>query len=105
MVIFAISKSVWHFWIGTTLFAIGLISNSVGTAYVTDLVAPEILGRGVSLFQGMFWIGYVIGLAASGYTFQILGITTAMILGAALPLVGIFLIISIRLVKTRVPVT
>ena len=105
MVMFAISKSLWHFWIATTLFGIGIISNSVGTAFVTDLVSPKALGRGVSLFQGMFWIGYVIGLAASGYTFQILGISTAMFIGAALPLIGIILIISIRVAKQRVHVT
>ena len=105
MVMFAISKSLWHFWIAATLFGIGFISNSVGTAFVTDLVAPKALGRGVSLFQGMGWIGNVIGLAVAGYAFQNLGIATAMFIGAALPLIGIVLLISIRVGKPKIPVT
>ena len=81
-----------------------MVSNSVGTAFVTDLVDSKFLGRGVSLFQGMFWIANVIGLAAAGNVFQNLGISTAMFIGAALPLIGIVLIISIRVAKQRIPV-
>jgi len=105
MVMFAISKSLWHFWIAATLFGIGFISNSVGNAFVTDLVEPKALGRGVSLFQGMGWFGNVIGLAVAGYAFQNLGIATAMFIGAVLPLIGIVLLISIRVAKQRIPVT
>ena len=104
MVIYALSKSLWHFWIATSLFGIGFISNSVGNAFVTDLVEPKALGRGVSLFQGMNWIGNVIGLAVAGFAFQNLGISTAMFIGAALPLIGIVLIISIRVARQRIPV-
>jgi DHA1 family tetracycline resistance protein-like MFS transporter len=103
MVMYAVSKSLWHFWIASTLLTIGLVSNSVGTAFVTDLVTPKALGRGVSLFQGMGWIGNVIGLAVAGYAFQNLGIATAMFIGAVLPLIGIVLIISIRVAKQRKP--
>jgi MFS family permease len=99
MVLFAISRSLWHFWIATSLFSIGFISNSVGNAFVTDLVEPKALGRGVSLFQGMFWIAYVIGLAISGLAFENLGISTVLFVSAVLPLIGIVLIISIRVAK------
>jgi MFS family permease len=105
MVIYGFSTSLWHFWIATSFFGIGFISNSVGNAFVTDLVAPEALGRGVSLFQGMNWIGNMIGLAAAGYALQNLGMPTAMLIGAALPIIGIVLIISIRVANARVPVT
>jgi DHA1 family tetracycline resistance protein-like MFS transporter len=105
MAMYALSKSLWHFWVASTLFGIGFISNSVGTAFVTDLVEPKVLGRGVSLFQGIGWIGNVIGLAVAGYAFQNLGITTAMFIGATFPLFGIVLIISIRVAKQRIPMT
>ncbi len=105
MVMFAISKSLWHFWIAATLFGIGFISNSVGTALVTDLVEPKALGRGVSLFQGMGWFGNVIGLAVAGYAFQNIGISLSFFVAAALPLIGIVLLISIRVAKQRIPVT
>ncbi|UCF98417.1 MAG: MFS transporter [Spirochaetaceae bacterium] len=105
MVLFAISKSLWHFWIATAFFSIGFISNSVGNAFVTDLVEPKALGRGVSLFQGMNWIGNVIGLAVAGYAFQNIGISNAMFVGAVLPLIGIALIISIRVAKPSIAVS
>jgi MFS family permease len=105
MVIYAFSKSLWQFWIATSLFGIGFISNSVGNAFVTDLVEPKALGRGVSLFQGMNWIGNVIGLAIAGYAFQSLGISTALFIGAALPLIGIILVISIRVAKPNIAVS
>jgi MFS family permease len=105
MVTFAISTSLWHFWIATVFFGIGLISNSVGTAFVTDLVDPKALGRGVSLFQGIFWIAYVIGLAVSGLAFENLGISTALFISAVLPIIGIVLVISIRVAKTSIAVS
>ena len=83
---------------------IGIISNSVGTAFVTDLVEPNALGKGVSLFQGMFWIAYIIGLAVSGIAFDNLGISTVLFIGTTFPLIGIVMIISIREAKERVPV-
>ncbi|HEC62113.1 MAG TPA: MFS transporter [bacterium] len=103
MVMFAVSTSLWHFWIATTLMGIGIISNSVGTAFVTDLVAPKVLGRGISLFQGMFWIGNVVGSALAGYTFQQLGITPVLLVGAVLPLIGIVLLGPIQTAKKRIP--
>ncbi len=99
MVIFAISKSLWHFWIGAMLVQIGQVSSSVGTAFVADLVEPKMLGRGVSVFQGMRWAGFCLGLATAGYAFQSLGITTAMFASTAFPAIGIILIMLTRAKK------
>ena len=104
MVMYALSKSLWHFWITTSLSSMGFVSTSVGAAFVTDLVEPKALGRGISLFQGIGWIGIAIGLAVAGYAFQSLGISTAFFIAAVLPLIGIVLLISIRVAKTRIPV-
>jgi DHA1 family tetracycline resistance protein-like MFS transporter len=104
MVMYTLSKSLWHFWIATSLSSMGFVSTCVGAAFVTDLVEPKALGRGVSLFQGIGWIGNAIGLAVAGYAFQSLGISTAFFTAAVLPLIGIVLLISIRVAKTNVPV-
>ena len=104
MVMYALSKSLWHFWITTSLSSMGFVSTSVGAAFVTDLVEPKALGRGISLFQGTGWIGIAIGLAVAGYAFQSLGISTVFFIAAVLPLLGIVLLISIRVAKTKIPV-
>jgi MFS family permease len=96
MVVFAVSRSMWHFWAATTLMAVGQDSTTVGTAFVADLVPPRALGRGLALFNGIFWVGFVAGLAVSGYGIQNLGITAVMLISVALPVIGILLVISIR---------
>lgn len=99
IVMFAVSKYLWHFWIAATLFRIGYGSISVGSAFITDLVEPKALGRGVSLFQSMCFIGPAIGLATAGYAFQNLGIVNTLFISAVLPAVGIFLLVNIRASK------
>jgi len=93
-VVFAAAASLWHFWLGTTLLGVGMISNSVGAAYVADLLPPQSLGKGVSLFQGAHWLGNVVGLAAAGYAFQNVGIRPVMLAAAALPAIGMVLLFS-----------
>jgi len=100
-IVLALSKSLWHFWVATSLMAVGQDSATVGTAFVTDLVPPQALGRGLAMFQGIFWVGMVAGLAGSGYAVQSLGIVPVMLTSAALPLIGIALLISIREAERR----
>ncbi len=52
----AISTSFWHFAVAMILMRFGFVSITVGAAFVTDLVEPKSLGRGVSLFQCAGWI-------------------------------------------------
>ena len=95
-VLFIFSKSLWHFWVASSFLYIGFVSNSVGTALVTDLVPQERLGMGISLFQVMIWIGMVLGFAISGYSIQNLGRNITFIWGTMLPIVSIFLIVLMR---------
>ena len=95
-VLFIFSKSLWHFWVGTSFLFIGFQSNSVGSAFITDLVPQERLGVGISLFQVMSWIGMVLGFAVSGYSIQNLGISITFIWGTMLPIISIFLIVLMR---------
>ncbi len=78
---------------------------NVGTAFMTDLVNPKALGRGVSLFQTMGWIVFTIGYAFAGNAFQGFGIATTSLIATALPVIGIILIISIRVRKRDAVVT
>jgi MFS family permease len=104
MVMYAVSRSLWHFWIATILIGIGGVSTSVGAAFVTDFVNPRFFGRGVSLFQSMFWLGNVVGLAVSGFAFQNFGISLALFIATGLPSISIVLLLLIRVVKQRIPV-
>jgi MFS family permease len=99
--VLAFSVSLWQFYIFSALMAFMSVSNSVGSALVTDLVPQESLGRGMSLFQAATWIGAIIGFSCAGYAFQNLGMTSSIIFLAFLPLLAIILLIPIRETKKK----
>lgn len=101
MIVFAVSKSLWHFWIATCLLRIGNVGKDVGAAYITDIVNTETLGRGMSLFQAMYWIGQMIGWSVAGVGFENIGIETTLFLSAALSMIAVILAISIRVAKQK----
>lgn len=97
MLILAISTSLWHFWIATSLITVLFdVNRGIGSAFVTDLVPEAALGKGIALFNVMPWIAGILGFALTGYAIQTFGITSTFIAGAFLPLVAIIFIILIR---------
>jgi MFS family permease len=97
LAILAVSVSLWHFVLVLALQAIlaGVVM-SVGNAFVTDLVPPESLGRGISLYDATGWIGGVLGFAGGGYALKVLGTDPTFILAMSLPLIAMVLLIPIR---------
>jgi MFS family permease len=100
MLVLAVSESLWHFYIFAASFALMLVSDSVGSALVTDLVPQESLGRGISLFQAATWGAGIVGYSCAGYAFQSLG-RTSVIIFAFLSLLAIILLIPIRVAKRK----
>jgi MFS family permease len=96
MLVLAVSVSLWQFYIFSFLLAFMLVSYSVGSALVTDLVPKESLGRSMSLFLAAYRIGGVVGFFSAGYAFQSLGMTSSIFFLAFLPLLAILLLIPIR---------
>ena len=101
MVLLAFSTSLWHFWVAIIFLKIGMVSMNVGAAFVADLVDQKALGRGMSLFQTMGFFALAVGCAVAGSAFQGFGIANASFMSTALPVIGIVLIISIRVVKQK----
>jgi len=65
----------------------------------TDRLAPESLGRGLSLYNTGGSIGATIGFICTGYAAQALGTTFTLIGGALLPLMAIILLIPVKRVS------
>jgi len=102
LVFLAGSVLEWHFWAVTSLaYIFQITGRGVGSAYMADMVAPESLGRGLSFYGGMEWIGGIIGYSATGYAIQNFGSSTTFFVGAALPLIAIGLLIPIRTTQVR----
>ncbi len=104
MIMLAFSTSLWHFWIVLSFYRISMVSRIVGAAFVTDLVEPRALGRGVALFQCVGWIAFTIGFVIAGNAFQTFGIKTTSLVGTSLPIIGIILMLSIRAAKQKLVV-
>ncbi len=75
------------------------VTSGVGSALVTDLVSPNNLGRGMSLFTATIWVGGISGFAVTGIAIQRFGIPATFIGAAFLPLFAIVLVYFIRRVR------
>lgn len=97
LLVLAVVTSLWGFFIASILGAISVgINMSVGNAFVTDLVPPESIGRGLALFGATAWIGGVLGFAGAGYALQSIGTVPTILIGIGLLLIAIVLLIPIR---------
>ena len=63
---------------------------------VTDLVPQESLGRGLSLFNAVGWIGGIVGYASTGYAIENVGLAPTMVVGALVSLAAIVLLVPVR---------
>jgi MFS family permease len=99
LLVLAASTALWQFWLAA---AIGTIMNAggvAGQALITDLVPPEGLSVALSRFGATGWIGGMIGLLGAGYAIQTLGMTTTLILSAAVALTSVVLLIQVQRVR------
>ena len=86
----------WHFWLAAALLAIAQASGGAAQAFVADLVVPQAIGRGMSLFNSTNLIAGIVGVGGAGYLMQIAGTSATLLLAACLPLVGIALLLYLR---------
>jgi MFS family permease len=91
------ATSLVHFWMVAILLSlVGAVASGIGSALVTDLVPQETLGRGLSLFSAMGWMGGIIGYAGTGYAIENVGLAPTMAAGALVSLMAIGLLVPIR---------
>lgn len=96
LLLLASSTWIWHFWLATSLMAMGGAGNGVAQAFVADLAPPQAIGRNMSLFQSTSLFAGIIGLSGGGYLMQSLGISSALLLSVCLPVMAIALLLRIR---------
>jgi len=62
----------------------------------SDLLPRHSLSRGLSLFDSAKWFGGVVGLSATGYVIDHMGLAQALFLGALLPLLSVLLLLFVQ---------
>jgi MFS family permease len=92
------ATSLVHFWtVAILLSMVGSVAGGIGSAVVTDLVPQESLGRGLSLFSAMGWVGGIVGYASTGYAIQNVGLMPTLVVAVLVSLVAVALLVPIRL--------
>lgn len=95
--ILAVSESLWQFILVLVFQSIFVgVNLSVGNALVTDLVHPELLGKGLARYGATIWIGGVLGFAITGYAIQYLGTLPTIIIGICMPLIAMVILFPVR---------
>lgn len=91
------STALWHFVAASVLLslAVSLIS-SVGSAWITDLVPRDALGRAMALSSATGWVAGILGFLAGGQAIQHLGLSPAYGLAVGLMVVAGILTLTIR---------
>ena len=90
------ASELWHFWLSALFISAVRSGSVVGSALVTDLVAPEALDTAMSRFDATGWIGAIIGLSGTGVVIQSIGAQPTFLLGAFLPLLALGLLYTVR---------
>ena len=68
------AMQLWHFWLAATLLLIArCVNGAVGSAYVTDILAPHELARGLSRLNTTGWLAGVLTFAGAGHMVDKLG--------------------------------
>jgi MFS family permease len=97
LAVLVVATSLVHFWtVAILLSLVGAVAGGIGSALVTDLVPQEALGRGLSLFSAMGWIGGIVGYASTGYAIENVGLAPTMVAGTLVSLAAIVLLVPIR---------
>lgn len=91
------SSALWHFWMAVGLLSLrARVSNIVGSALVADLVPPDSLGMGMSLFRAVVWVGGIIGFVGTGYAVEILRTSSTFVARASIAMLSAVLLMAIR---------
>jgi len=97
LVVLLFSRSLWQFWIASVLISLATgLSGSIGSAWLTDLVPQEALGKGMSIYSATGWVAGILGFLGAGQAIQRLGLAPTYGIGVGLIVAAIGLAVSIR---------
>jgi MFS family permease len=100
------ARSVPEFGFVAILLAFNAAERGISVALLTDFVPRSVLTRSLAIFDGVKWLGGVVGLAGTGYAIEQMGLAQALLWSTLLPVVATLLLLALRSRKaqaTRLP--
>jgi MFS family permease len=101
LLLLGFSRFLWQFLAFAALFGFLGVPQGIGPSLVVDLDPAGNVGRGISLYGSMFWVGSILGMGSTGYAMQSLGIAPPILISSLLPAAAVVFLLFIRL-KARV---
>jgi MFS family permease len=95
LLVLTTAQSAWQFWLAAAMAGVGTAAGSVGDALVADLLPPESLGKGMSLYQATLFGAGIIGFAGTGHAVQSLGTAYTFMLGVVFRVAAMGLLLPI----------
>jgi MFS family permease len=83
------TNSTLGFVVATVLVSMGVLSNSMLSALVADLVPEPLVGKGMGMYRFTADLGVVLGPLILGLVFDNLGFSAALVAGACVVLLGV----------------
>jgi MFS family permease len=96
LILLAYSRSLWHYCLFAVTYSFLSVSQGIGPAYVVDIDPTGNVGRGVSLFQSMFWVGSIAAMASTGFAIERMGPVTPILASSLFPVAAAILLLFIR---------
>jgi MFS family permease len=97
LLLLGFSSFLWQFVASAALFGFLGVLPGVGPSLVVDLDPAGNVGRNVSLYGSMIWVGSIIGNGSSGYAMQSLGTVPPILIASIFPAVAAVLLLFIRM--------
>ncbi len=83
--ILEIASELWHFWLATGLLFVARSTNgSIAPAWATDILADDMIGRGLPYLNAATWLAGIAGSLIAGKTIDSMGMTSLYLLAAGL---------------------
>ena len=96
LILLAYSRLLWHYCLFAVTYSFLSVSQGIGPAYVVDIDPTGNVGRGVSLFQSMFWVGSIAAMASTGFAIERMGPVTPILASSLFPVAAAILLLFIR---------
>ncbi len=89
--------SLWQFYLAACgISFLSYVAFGISSALVTDLVAPDFLGRGISLFRAALRVGGILGFTLTGSFIEKMGVNLIFVFEGLILIAAIALLIPIR---------
>lgn len=97
---------LWHFWLAAGLLSLtAYVSIGVGSAFATDVVPSNSLGKSLSLFGATIWAGAIAGFTLAGSSLQLLGMSRTLAIGGSLGLAASVALLFVRETRKQTHIT